>query len=161
MLMNTSQRNHKVTRRQMLKSTAMSLPALALGLKGSAAPGGSTKGGLPKNVVLFITDQQRSTQHFPANWEKQNLPGLTRLKAHGLTFENAFTNACMCSPARSTLMTGHLPAQHGVKYTLEEDMPADQYPQAELPLDLPNLATVMSGAGFNSVYKGKWHCSKF
>ena len=136
MLMNTSQRKHRVTRRQMLKSTALSLPALALGLKGSAAPGGPSMRDLPKNVLLFITDQQRATQHFPANWEKQNLPGLTRLKAHGLTFENAFTNACMCSPARSTLMTGQLPAQHGVKYTLEEDMPSDQYPQVELPLEL-------------------------
>ena len=35
----------------------------------------------------------------------------------------------MCSPARSTLMSGYFPAQHGVKYTLEEDMPASEYPQ--------------------------------
>ena len=66
----------------------------------------------------------------------------------------------MCSPARSTLMTGYFPAQHGVKYTLEEDMPAAEYPQVELPTDLANLATVMSAAGYNVVYKGKWHCSK-
>ena len=85
---------------------------------------------------------------------------MRRLKRHGLSFERAFTNACMCSPARSTLMSGYLPAQHGVKYTLESDMPADQYPQVELPTDLPNLATVMSAAGYNVVYKGKWHCSK-
>lgn len=107
-----------------------------------------------------MTDQERAIQHFPFNWERKNLPGLTRLKKHGLTFENAFTNACMCSPARSTWMTGYFPAQHGVKYTLEEDMPADEYPQSELPLDLANIATVMSAAGFNVVYKGKWHCSK-
>ena len=119
-----------------------------------------TAGALPKNVVLFITDQERAIQHFPPGWAERNLPGLTRLARHGLTFENAFTNACMCSPARSTLMTGFFPAQHGVKYTLEESMPADQYPQGELPVDLPNLATVMSAAGFNVVYKGKWHCSK-
>ena len=37
------------------------------------------------------------------------MPGLTRLQRHGLTFDNAFTNACMCSPARSTLMTRLLP----------------------------------------------------
>jgi arylsulfatase A-like enzyme len=39
-------------------------------------------------------------------------------------------------------------------------MPADQYPQVELPLELPNIASVMSSAGYNVVYKGKWHCSK-
>ena len=85
---------------------------------------------------------------------------MRRLQRHGLSFERAFTNACMCSPARSTLMSGYFPAQHGVKYTLEEDMPAAEYPQVELPTDLPNLATVMTAAGYNVVYKGKWHCSK-
>ena len=85
---------------------------------------------------------------------------MRRLRRHGLNFERAFTNACMCSPARSTLMSGYFPAQHGVKYTLKEDMPASEYPQVELPVDLKNLATVMKAAGYNVVYKGKWHCSK-
>ncbi len=30
----------------------------------------------------------------------------------------------------------------------------------DLPTDLKNLATVMKAAGYNVVYKGKWHCSK-
>jgi hypothetical protein len=51
-----------------------------------------------------MTDQERRIQHFPRDWANQNLPGLTRLMQNGLTFENAFTNACMCSPARSTFM---------------------------------------------------------
>lgn len=112
------------------------------------------------NVILFITDQDRAIQHFPRGWTKKNLPGLTRLQKNGLTFEHAFTNACMCSPARATLMTGYFPAQHGVKYTLELDMPADQYPQVEMPVDFANLATVMRAAGYNVVYKGKWHLNK-
>ena len=112
------------------------------------------------NVVLFITDQDRAIQHFPPGWTETHLPGLTRLQRHGVTFNNAFTNSCMCSPARATLMTGYFPAQHGVKYTLEQDMPADQYPQVEMPVDFANLATVMSAAGYEVVYKGKWHLNK-
>lgn len=123
------------------------------------------------NVIIFLTDQERATQNFPENWEENNLPGLTRLKKNGLTFTNAFTNSCMCSPARSTFMSGVLPATHGVKYTLEEDMDAENYDQVELPLPpnspresegmkLKNIATVMSAAGYDVVYKGKWHCSK-
>jgi arylsulfatase A-like enzyme len=112
------------------------------------------------NVVLFITDQDRAIQHFPPHWTERNLHGLTRLQRHGVTFDNAFTNSCMCTPARATLMSGYFPAQHGAKYTLELDMPADQYPQVELPLDLANLATVMSAAGYTVVYKGKWHLNK-
>lgn len=113
------------------------------------------------NVVLFITDQDRAIQHFPPGWERENLPGLTRLKRNGIEFERAFTNSCMCSPARASLMTGYFPAQHGVKYTLELSMDdPDEYPQVEMPLDLPNPATVMSAAGYSAVYKGKWHLNK-
>lgn len=112
------------------------------------------------NVILFMTDQQRAIMHFPPDWAEANLPGVTRLQRTGLTFENAFCNACMCSPSRATLLTGHFPAQHGVKYTLEENMPDDQYPQVSLPVELPNIATVMKAAGYHAPYKGKWHLSK-
>jgi arylsulfatase A-like enzyme len=156
-----AQNERRITRRDFLKTGITVVPVVGFGLQASAALTGSTAAhDRPKNVLLFITDQQRAIQHFPPNWEEQNLPGVTRLKAHGLSFESAFTNACMCSPARSTLMTGFFPAQHGVKYTLEEDMPASQYPQVELPLDLKNIASVMSAAGHTVVFKGKWHCSK-
>ena len=113
------------------------------------------------NVVMFITDQDRALQHFPPDWAEENLHGLTRLQRHGVTFNNAFTNSCMCSPARATLMTGFFPAQHGVKYTLELDMPREEgYPQVEMPLDLANIASVMHAAGYDVVYKGKWHLGK-
>jgi arylsulfatase A-like enzyme len=148
--------NTPITRRDALKRTASSLTLLGLGAKTHAAG----ESGRKMNVVFFMTDQERAIQHFPAGWEQENLPGLTRLKRNGLSFTNAFTDACMCSPARSTLMSGYFPAQHGVKYTLEEDMPARLYPQVELPLNFRNIATVMTAAGYNVVYKGKWHCSK-
>ena len=120
----------------------------------------SKRGVAGMNVVLFITDQQRAIMHFPKNWAAQNLPGAERLRRNGLTFTQATCNSCMCSPSRATLMTGFFPAQHGVKYTLEENMPSPQYPQAALPLNLPNIATVMSAAGYTVPFKGKWHMSK-
>ncbi len=154
-----------LTRKELLGSGATAASALLLS-QGSgveralAAAKGKRRGVAGMNIVLFLTDQERAIQHFPPNWLRRNLPGMRRLRRHGLSFERAFTNACMCSPARSTLMSGYFPAQHGVKYTLEEDMPASEYPQVELPVELKNLATVMKAAGYNVVYKGKWHCSK-
>jgi arylsulfatase A-like enzyme len=113
------------------------------------------------NVILFLTDQERAIQHFPAGWAEKNLPGMARLQQNGLTFHRAFTNSCMCSPARGTMMTGLFPAQHGVKWTLEENMSdPEKYPQQELPLDLANLATVMKAAGYATPYKGKFHIMK-
>jgi arylsulfatase A-like enzyme len=145
----------------MLKTAALALPMMGFGSQAMAGLlTGDKRPFFPKNVIVFMTDQERAIQHFPVGWEQKNLPGMTRLKKHGLTFQNAFTNACMCSPARSTFMSGFFPAQHGVKYTLEQNMPADQYPQVQLPLDLTNVASVAAAAGLNPVYKGKWHCCK-
>ncbi|HVV90407.1 MAG TPA: sulfatase-like hydrolase/transferase, partial [Solirubrobacterales bacterium] len=153
-----------LTRKQLLgtgagaAAAAMLSPALGLDKALAAGGGGGALGG--KNVILFLTDQEREIQHFPPNWMRENLPGMRRLKRHGLSFESACTAACMCSPSRSSLMTGYFPAQHGVKYTLESNMEATKYPQVELPTTLPNLGTVMKAAGYEVVYKGKWHCSK-
>jgi choline-sulfatase len=147
-----------LTRKQLLEAAAVSVPALALAGNARAARRRTGLAGM--NVVLFLTDQDRAIQHFPPNWAADNLPGFTRLQQHGVTFDRAFTNACMCSPARSTLLTGYFPAQHGVKYTLEEDMPANRYPQVELPTSFKNIASVMAAAGYATVYKGKWHLNK-
>ncbi len=166
-----------ITRADLLKTAAAAAPGLLLGANVAAAAAGVTSpaggplavagGRKPSprraagmNVLLFMTDQQRALQHFPRGWARRNLPGFTRLQRHGVTFENAFTNACMCSPARSTFMTGLFPAQHGVKYTLEEAMPASQYPQVELATSFRNPATVVAAAGYTPVYKGKFHCNK-
>jgi choline-sulfatase len=156
-----------ITREQLLKGAAVAAPALLVGGRAATAAaqagrrirhaGRRTEG---MNVVVFVTDQQRSVQHFPPGWTRRNMPGFTRLQHHGMTFPNAFTNACMCSPARSTLLSGYFPAQHGVKYTLEQNMPSPQYPQMELPLSLRNPASVTAAAGYTPVYKGKFHCVK-
>jgi choline-sulfatase len=157
-----------MTRGELLKAAAVAAPGLLLGRTAAAAASRTspsrrpprTRGIRGMNVLLFLTDQQRAIQHFPRGWSRRNLPGMTRLQEHGMLFENAFTNACMCSPARSTLMSGYFPAQHGVKYTLEQDMPAPQYPQVELSTSFKNLASVSLAAGYVPVCKGKFHCSK-
>jgi choline-sulfatase len=152
-----------LTRKQLLGTGAGAAAAalLSRGIGVDAAFGAPKNEGLNgKNVILFLTDQERAIQHFPADWMRENLPGMRRLRRHGLSFETACTAACMCSPSRSSLMTGYFPAQHGVKYTLESNMEASEFPQVNLPTELPNLGTVMGAAGYDVVYKGKWHCAK-
>ena len=111
------------------------------------------------NVLLILTDQERATQHFPPLWEKRRLRNLTRLKKHGLSFERAFCNACMCSPSRSTLFTSLYVAEHQVTDTLTW---GGLFSPTELTLDptLPNLATTLRPAGYRVPYRGKWHLTK-
>ena len=158
-----------ITRGELLKAAAAGTGAMLLA--GSPASAGARTGVGPyataannpiegMNVLVFMTDQQRAVQHFPPGWIQRNMPGYTRLQQHGLTFDNACTNACMCSPARSTFLSGYFPAQHGVKYTLEQNMPSPQYPQVELDTSFKNFASVTEAAGYTPVYKGKFHCTK-
>lgn len=151
-----------LTRRELIQSAAVAAPALgALGTAALPTAEAQASGPLgPKNIVLFITDQEREIQHFPKDWARENLPNLERLRATGLTYENAFCCACMCSPSRASMLTGYFPAQHEVRYTLEENMPADQYPQVPLSTKLKNIGTVMAASGYDVIYKGKWHLSK-
>jgi arylsulfatase A-like enzyme len=44
-------------------------------------------------------------------------PADAELARTGLTFTRAFVGTCMCSPSRATLLTGLLPAGHGVTLT--------------------------------------------
>ncbi len=111
------------------------------------------------NIILLLTDQERATQHFPPRWEERHLRNLTRLKKHGLSFERAFCNSCMCSPSRSTLFTSLYPAQHQVMDTLTYD---GTFSPTETQLDptLPNLATTLRPAGYRVPYRGKFHLTK-
>ena len=152
----------RITRRDLIKRAAVAAPGALAGttLLSEVARAAEASPAAGRNVVIFITDQERATQHFPKGWEDENLPGMTRLKRNGVSFERTYAAACMCSPSRASMFTGYFPAQHGVKYTLEEDMPSPQYPQVELPTNLRNVGTVMAEAGYEVVYKGKWHLSK-
>ena len=144
-------------RRDLLRSAPFAVPALKARLAQASAPAEESIAGM--NVILFLTDQERAIQHFPLAGRSENLPGMTRLRQHGLSFNRAFCTSCMCSPSRASLFTGYLPAQHGVVDTLSfgTGFSADE---PVLPRDLPNMATVFEAAGYDVAYKGKWHLSK-
>src|SRR3954447_1716738 len=73
----------------------------------------------PPNLLLLVTDQQRQPQHWPddAAWLRSLTPADAELARTGLRFTQAFVNSCMCSPSRATMLTGLLPAGHGVTLT--------------------------------------------
>lgn len=106
---------------------------------------------------------------------------MRRLKENGITFNRAYTNSCTCSPARVTMLTGLYPAQHGVTEVLEldntqrvisdliSDISDTGKPMSNLAVNikerrqrgmtsnLQNLAKILRTAGYNVIFKGKWH----
>jgi choline-sulfatase len=111
-----------------------------------------------QNIILIITDQERPPMWWPPGWADANLPNTKRLQNYGLTFTHAFTAAAMCTVSRNSMFTGLFPAQHHSPWTLTEEF---QQSPVEHQLDhtLPNLATCLKEAGYDVIYKGKWHMS--
>ncbi|ELS00993.1 arylsulfatase A family protein [Xenococcus sp. PCC 7305] len=104
------------------------------------------------NIIILISDQQRAIQHFPEEWVKNNLPNLNRLKQTGITFRNAQTSTCACSPSRATLWTGMYPSTNGVY-----KVPGTLKPN---PRNKTNIVgNVLKKAGYRVIYKGKWDLS--
>lgn len=112
-----------------------------------------------RNLIIFTTDQQQELRWFPDGWEAANLPGLTRLRAKGVSFTRAYTNTAMCTPSRTTLFTGLYPAQHSNTDTLSEGMTQSEE-EHQLDPTLPNIGTILQANGYDVVWKGKWHLSK-
>jgi choline-sulfatase len=74
----------------------------------------------PRNLVLLITDQQREPQHWPADgaWLDALTPNDAELRRTGMTFSHAFIPTAMCSPVRTSILTGTYPSRHGVTLTM-------------------------------------------
>ena len=96
---------------------------------------------------------------WPEGFVEERLRSRNRLMRHGVSFENATCNTAMCSPSRATFLTGLMPAQHGVVDTLTDGGPVSGT-ETELSRDIPNLATMLRGGGYEVQYRGKWHLSK-
>ncbi len=80
----------------------------------------------PLNVLLITSDQQHHTALGCVN-PLIKTPALDRLAREGTRFSRAYCNNPVCSPSRSTIITGLYPSWHhcwmiGVR--LPEDVPA-------------------------------------
>lgn len=157
--------SRSLSRRSFLQSCATAgavaagQPLLSIFVPSAHAAGGIPPATAGMNLILFITDQERALQWFPPGWAAANLPAFTALQANGLTFDRACANTCMCTPSRNTIFTGLFPAQHRSADTLTEGFPQSET-EHQLDPTLPNLATTLKAAGYEVVYKGKWHLSK-
>jgi choline-sulfatase len=138
------------------------------------------------NIVVIITDQERSHRHWPKGWAEQNLrvhyDRLIGCKADNggdrssAVFTNAFTATTECSPSRASLLTSSYPTEHGVVTTPgvldpisdrgissnnNEDAPIIASERSQRP----NLLRLLSAQptksadtkGYNVSWKGKWH----
>ncbi|WP_298511345.1 sulfatase-like hydrolase/transferase [uncultured Kordia sp.] len=106
------------------------------------------------NILILITDQQRTIQHFPDGWAEEHLPWTTHLKKTGVTFTNNMCSSTACSPSRSTIFSGTYPTVNGVLKVNDTINMSRTLPMGG---SIATLGQIMTDSGYQMVYKGKWH----
>ncbi len=126
------------------------------------------------NIVLFLVDDMGWQDTSVPFWSKRTpwndhyrTPGMERLARQGVRFTNAYSHA-VCSPTRTSIMTGQNPARHHVtNWTLVKDRdqsakwgrvgaPKGWNMNGLQPADEP-LAKRLHDAGYFTIHTGKAH----
>ena len=98
------------------------------------------------NLILFLPDQQRADTLACYGGVKVHAPNLNKLASESLIFERTYVTHPVCTPSRSSLMTGTWPHINGCTHN-------------SVPLDrrfrvFPEL---MQNDDYRTAYIGKWH----
>jgi len=101
------------------------------------------------NVLIIMTDQQRSDALGCAGNLEIKTPNMDRLAKGGVQFLNAYSACPVCVPARSAILTGH--TIFNVKVLGNGDIDNDDIPH------IPTFDQILSDNGYHTEYYGKWH----
>jgi arylsulfatase len=102
---------------------------------------------MPKPNLLFIfTDEQRADTMAAYGNRHIEMPNLNRLASESVVFDQAYVTQPVCTPSRSSIMTGLYPHTNGC---IENNRP--------LPSDVPCLPEMLPDQDYVTGYHGKWH----
>ena len=100
------------------------------------------------NILYVFTDQQSAFAMSCMGNDDLSTPAMDSLAETGTLFRNAYCTQPLCTPARASMFTGLMPHQCG---TCSNDGPIDE------TLRPRELGRVLSDAGYECAYGGKWH----
>jgi arylsulfatase A-like enzyme len=146
----------------------------ALGALTSRSWGAAAPPARKPNILLFLVDDMGWQDTSVPFWKKPTrfnrhfrTPNMERLARQGIRFTNAYSHA-VCSPTRTSIMTGHNPARHHVSnWTLRTDKdtsgawgrtasPPAWRKGGLQPEDL-TLPKLLQQAGYFTIHSGKAH----
>ncbi|UCH64257.1 MAG: sulfatase-like hydrolase/transferase [Fidelibacterota bacterium] len=136
------------TRRQFIKTAATA--AAGLSTFGCAAIAPRLRPEIQRpdrpNLLFIWTDQQRADTMEVYGNTKIHAPNLNRLAAESIVFQKAYVTQPVCTPSRSSVVTGLWPHTTGCT--------ANNIP---LPEDTPCFPELLNDPAYRTAYMGKWH----
>ncbi|MBN2296223.1 MAG: arylsulfatase [Pirellulales bacterium] len=105
------------------------------------------------NVILILADDMGLGDLSCLNGGRSRTPKLDKLKSQSVWFNQAYSAAPVCAPARAALLTGRYPHRTGA-VTLN----MEKYPElARIRKDETTMADVFRSSGYVTGLIGKWH----
>ncbi len=133
------------TRREFLAASSAVMLSTLSDARGND-PGRSQSSGQKPNVLFINTDQQRADTLRCYGDSRVQTPHLDSLAAQGTLFTSCYATQPVCSPCRSSMVTGLFPNATSV---VDNNIP--------LPSDRFAWPRALHDAGYRTAYIGKWH----
>jgi arylsulfatase A-like enzyme len=127
------------TRRTALKAIA------GFGSAPGILRGGRTPGDKP-NLLFLWTDQQRADTMAAYGNTRYRVPVWNKLAAESVVFDRCYDVQPLCTPARSSVMTGTWPHTNGCIHN-----------NVRLRADVKTMPELLDDPSYQTAYMGKWH----
>ncbi len=101
------------------------------------------------NIIYLFTDQQTAAAMSCAGNPYLHTPGMDKIAAMGVRFEQCYSTQPLCGPNRTVMFTGLYPHQTGAIMNMSQ--------QSNKVGDNLMLGRALKNAGYATAYYGKWH----
>ena len=118
------------------------------------------------NIVFFLVDDLGWTDLGTFGSSFYETPHIDQFAAEGVKFTNAYAACHVCSPTRSSILTGKYPARNNMTDWIpgRRDFPFQKYLNVRtgqhLPYEETTLAEALRSHGYKTAAVGKWHLGR-
>ena len=111
----------------------------------------STETDSKPNIIIILADDAGFSDFGFMGSDEIKTPNLDQLAFDGVTFNNAYVSASVCSPSRAGLLTGMYQQRFGHECNLDSDVNNSFDPNQI------TIAEALKTEGYNTGLIGKWH----